>query len=920
MTVQTPHFDIFYDQKSERLVPRMAHHLEAAWAHVGKEYGTPVEGRTPFFFFSNHNEFEQTPIVSIGEGTGGVTEAFKNRFLIFNDGSEKWMKHVIYHEFTHVVQFNILYGGFWKSVQLLKSPFYPLWMMEGTAEYGSNGIDDATGEMVVRDAFANKQLPSLVELQGFNHLKPNQITLGYKTGDAAIKFLKDEYGQDKLKALLVNMKDYFDISSALQATLGEPSLGCDLERFDFRFQEWLHDKYDDFLKEAKTPSFYGPKLTSSDLIPQSNVSPVISPDGKKIYFFSDRGGPDQLYELDLSTLKSKVLLPLKPQKYESLHTGSRALSISPDGRWLAFAGEKVQRDFLYVLDLKKKNLKRFRIPFDQLRSPVFSPINNNQLVCVGMKQGYNDLYLIDRKGHLIKQITDSPQDERDPVFSSDESHVLFSGEVVSPIDGEPQGRNLFSLDLNTLQLEEISDHEGDETEPEPLANGGLLYVRDQDDEGNFRTNLIHRDQNGHETQLTNFIGGGFSPRASGTDHSVFYVGFDAGEKHIYKATWTFEGNSSLAQKNPPPDEKWGEGEARKPQNSQALLNWPLNTTSPHFSNQSRPYRFKGSTDLFIPFFFYSSIDGLVLMDIWQYSDLMGFHQIQQQAQFASGGDTMDLSLAYTYARYRPTFTVGVRSLRFYRDFDEDSQRRELTGIGYVTYPFDRVSSMSLGMGSTNREDVFFDESEPNSDFRDRFLISSLEYNTITGRYLIPTRGNRLAFVFQQGFNGLGGDQIYKTGFVEGTQYVPIPRESTWASRIFLGRSTGADRQVFRLGGIDRVRALSSGSDLNKKSNVALASTELRIRMKYLNARTAFMFPDFFFKAAYLVLFTDVGYGWNNTTERREFETDRLRNSTGLGVSWPTFILQSFQMNLTVQWAKRTDNGSDIWYVSAGPAF
>ena len=209
MVVQTEHFDIYYDEKTARMVPRMAQYLEGAWKEVGDMYGYHVPTRTPFFFYSNHNLFEQTNIVQIDEGTGGVTEAFKNRLLIFNDGSQEWLRHVIYHEFTHVVQFNILYGGWWKSVRLLKSPFYPLWMMEGSAEHGSGDIDDATEDMVVRDAVANNQLPDLAELHGFAHLKPNQVTLGYKTGDAAMEFLQEEYGTDKLGKMLFTMKDYF---------------------------------------------------------------------------------------------------------------------------------------------------------------------------------------------------------------------------------------------------------------------------------------------------------------------------------------------------------------------------------------------------------------------------------------------------------------------------------------------------------------------------------------------------------------------------------------------------------------------------------------------------------------------------------------------------------------------------------------
>ncbi len=283
--VKTEHFDIYFDKKDQALVPRAAYYLEQAWRDVGKKFNHQVLTRTPFFIYSNHNKFEQNTIVPIGEGTGGVTEAFKNRLIVFNDGSETWLKHVIPHEFTHVVQFSILYGGFWKSIRLLKSPFYPLWMMEGMAEYGAGGIDAPTGDMVVRDAVYTKTLIGLAELQGFNHVKPNQVTLGYKTGEAAIEFLADEYGPDKVGKLLKIMEEHFDVSSGLTS-----SLGTDLNRFDMRFKEWLREKYADFFDRAKEPVFYGPKLTSSDELPQSNEGLVVSPDGKKIYYFGDRTG------------------------------------------------------------------------------------------------------------------------------------------------------------------------------------------------------------------------------------------------------------------------------------------------------------------------------------------------------------------------------------------------------------------------------------------------------------------------------------------------------------------------------------------------------------------------------------------------------------------------------------------------------
>ncbi len=938
MIVQTDHFDIYYDAKTARMVPRMAQYLEGAWKEVGDMYGYHVPTRTPFFFYSNHNLFEQTNIVQIDEGTGGVTEAFKNRLMIFNDGSQEWLRHVIYHEFTHVVQFNILYGGWWKSIRLLKSPFYPLWMMEGSAEHGSGDVDDATEDMVVRDAVANNQLPDLAELHGFAHLKPNQVTLGYKTGDAAMEFLQEEYGADKLGKMLFTMKDYFDVSSVLQVIIG-----MDLTHFNLRFHEWMKEHYRTLLQTAHPAGFYGTQITQGkDGIPNFNDSPVLSADGKTIYHFSDRDGPVQVYATDIATHKTRALLPLKYGMYENLHNGGRGLSLSPDGRWLAFSGEKWQRDFMYLFDLKKNKLKRIKIPFDEFRTPVFSPVDNNRLVCVGMDNGFNDLYIIDRKGHVVERLTNSPQDERDPVFSNDGTKVYYSGEVMSEDLSEVRYRNIFSITIENKFVKEITQTVGSELEPEPIGDDKLIYERDRDDNGHYGFNLCTVDlKTGEEKRLTDFIGGGMSPRYDPKADRVFFVGFTGGEKHIFQATWTFQ-NAAVAQAAPPAPPMtitissaadattsvssatavdMGDGAPRKRlARAPSLLQWPSSAESPLFLGHARPYRFDASTDLFIPFVFYSTLDGLVLADVWQASDMLGNHQLQEQAQFASRSNTYDASLTYSYARYRPTFSLSVVGDEYFTDFDQDQLRREITGLGSATYPLDRVSSVSLGAGVTIRRDSTDSGAFAPEYFNDRFLVTSYDYDTVIGHYLVPTKGQRLSLFYQQGFLTAGGDQRYKADGMDETTYVPLEHESTWATRLFYGRSTGRDAQVFRLGGVDRIRGLDTDSLDTKTTNVALASTEFRFKMAYLNARTKFLFPDFFFKAAYLIVFDDVGYGWNNHGDWEQLKTDTLENSAGLGLSWPTFILQTYQLNLTVEWAHRTTTGIDIWYITVGPSF
>ncbi len=905
MSAQTEHFDVYYDSGTERMVPLIAQYLEESWREVGARLGYSVTERTPFFIYSNHNEFEQTNIVSIGEGTGGVTEAFKNRFLVFNDGSLTWLKHVIDHEFSHVVQFNVLYGGWWKSVRLLKSPFYPLWFMEGMAEYGSGSIDDPTGDMVTRDAVYHKQLPELPELHGFAHLKPNQITLGYKTGEAAMRFLADEYGPDKVNKLLLLMKDHFDISSAL-----DQMLGTDLYRFDRRFHEYMEDKYAAFFKVAKTPQAYGPQLTFADGIPQSNESPVLSPDEKRIYYFSDQKGHSLIYELNVETKRTRALVTLDWQRFENLHTKGRSLSISPDGTTLVFAGEKTQRDKIYFFDIERRRLSSVVIPFDEVRAPVFSP-DGLTLACVGLVRGFNDIYLINRQGEVVKRLTDTPQDERDPVWGLDGKSILFSGEVADD-KNQPVGRDLFRIDLESALVTAVTNYLGEETEPEMMPDGSIVFVRDREDQNSYGFNLyrFHPQTQGLE-KLTNMVGGAFSPRAVKKGNSLYYVGFDAGNRHIY-----FYEDLPVLTAEPDPltvPEKIDTS-------MYALRHWTDDIQSPYITGAVKPYKFQASTDLFLPFLYYSTLDGLVAADIWQGSDMLGNHQIQQQMQYASGVDFLDLAVFYTYARFRPDFTLGFQRTQYYRDFDEQDQRRELNVVGFSRYPLDRVNSVIAGAGITNRKDTYLDESEPDSVLKDRYWITGYIRDTVTGRYLVATRGSRLSLTYQDSVDAGEGNQNYKTGNAEGVNYHPLAGESTLVTRLFYGRSVGDTPQVFRLGGVDRIRGVSRGADTNKKSNVVLSSVEARLRLKYLNARTKFLFPDFFFKAAYLILFDDIGYGWNNREERRDFDLSTTENSAGVGISWPTFILQSYQLNLTVQWAKRTDDGREVWFITVGPTF
>jgi hypothetical protein len=211
-----PHFDIYYyGAAGQKLLPYVEQYLNEGYERVTRTLPNPLKDNSPFFLYNTHNDFEQNNIASAGEGTGGVTEAFKNRCLVAHMGSQRYLEHVVAHEYSHEVEFEYFFGGFWRSLRLLKFVFYPNWLMEGLAEYSSGDLDATTREMYLRDAATTGNLLPLEQLYNFNHVLPHQVTLAYKESEAFITYLVDEYGKDKLPQILTAFEDRFDASAVL---------------------------------------------------------------------------------------------------------------------------------------------------------------------------------------------------------------------------------------------------------------------------------------------------------------------------------------------------------------------------------------------------------------------------------------------------------------------------------------------------------------------------------------------------------------------------------------------------------------------------------------------------------------------------------------------------------------------------------
>ncbi|RYF15947.1 MAG: tolB protein precursor, partial [Flavobacteriales bacterium] len=151
--MQTPHFDIYYYIKNEKLLKKFAQDAETWYKMHQEVFRDTFLKKNPIILYNNHPDFQQTTALmgtNPSVGTGGVTEAFKNRVIMPVLDLNSQTRHVLGHELVHAFQYHMLLEK--DSIPLENVGATPLWMVEGMAEYLSVGKKDAFTSMWMRDA------------------------------------------------------------------------------------------------------------------------------------------------------------------------------------------------------------------------------------------------------------------------------------------------------------------------------------------------------------------------------------------------------------------------------------------------------------------------------------------------------------------------------------------------------------------------------------------------------------------------------------------------------------------------------------------------------------------------------------------------------------------------------------------------
>jgi Tol biopolymer transport system component len=499
---RTEHFDVYFYDGSEDLVDAVSTIIESANDEFEAVLGHQLSTVIPVIVYASHNDFQQTNVSAshISETVGGFTELFKNRVVVPFTGSYEDLRHVLYHELTHVFMFDIVYGGLVESVirQAYTNPV-PLWFVEGLAEYVSSGWD-SEAEMILRDLTLSDSIIPLQYLWGGY--------LVYKEGQSAVCFIADTYGPEKIEEMVKTVAKTHNLERALMEATGFTTTELS--------QEW----------EQALRKRYWPEVAGRDrgedvlrLITDHekdnsylNLGPVVSPDGQRVAFITDQSGYADIYVASMIDGKvlSKPVRGERSDEFETLHILRPGSSWSPDGRELCFVAKAGASDALHFVDAENGRLRRsVRFDFDGVFTPSWSP-DGERVAFVATDGGASDLYVCDLEGGYVVQLTDDFFDERTPVWSPDGRRIAFASDRDAPVREDlRRSYDLYAIDVETLEIETLVATAADERQPGWSPDGSVLtYVSDSS--GSPQLHLAGlRDS--MSVQLTNLIGGVASP-------------------------------------------------------------------------------------------------------------------------------------------------------------------------------------------------------------------------------------------------------------------------------------------------------------------------------------------------------------------------------------------------------------------------
>ena len=538
-TLETPHFLVLFHDGGEVVAARAA--MIAEEAH---QLLTPDLRWVPA-------EKTRLILADVSDAANGLATPFPfNRIIIYlrppleepfsiTDTAD-WLRIVITHEYAHILHLDNVQQGpaFLRNIfgrLYFPNLFQPNWLIEGLATYeetalsqGGRGRSSYT-EMLLRTAVLSGTFPDLSQGATYPDSWPGG-ELPYLYGVKFYQYLVAKYGPSfpaELSNHYAGRPLPFMVDSTARAVFGST-----FKAEWLLWQQQLQREYEVKARELRAAGLTEVAPLSSD--GGTTLFPALAPAGDRIAYSSrtaDRSSSLMLAGADGSHARPLLRRAVTPE--------NAAIVWLPDGSGLIYA--KLERDRydnlysdLYRYDLARGEERRLTHGL-RTGSPDLFPLSNEILCTVAYTNG-NRLAVVALDGQVKRYLSPEgdPRLFATPRWSPD-------GNKIAVAVKEPDGRFLLQLlDPDGALLATLPDDGAINASPSWSRDGEFLFFTS--DRGGIFNIHAYRLADGVLFQVTNLLGGAFSPQASQDGQSLLFVnygpaGFDLARLPLRPEEW-----------------------------------------------------------------------------------------------------------------------------------------------------------------------------------------------------------------------------------------------------------------------------------------------------------------------------------------------------------------------------------------------
>ncbi len=522
-TIETPHFNISYHTSAERTARVIAKVAEDIYGPVTTLYQHEPDHKVSIV------------VMDYSDYSNGAAYFYDNKIQIFAPaldfvlrGTHNWLRNVIAHEFTHIIQIqasmkfgrrfpafyfqwlnyeeerrqDVLYGYPNTVVSYPLSGFVvPSWFAEGVAQYNRPELSydywDSHRDMILRSYVLDGAMLTWNEMGVFGKTSLGNES-AYNAGFALTRYISQKYGNDAIPKIAKNISRIKNITidQAIEEAVGIG--GSEL------YNNWKKDLTEDYNRRIAPVKKNNIEGTPTADVGFGNFYSAYSPNQTKVAYTSNK-------EADYFGLSSVYVYDFETKKEKQIYFGvNSALSWSRDGRKIYFS--KLHHTNQFKISAETNDVFAYDIENEEeiqitknLRAadPSVSP-DGNLLCFVTNSDGTLNIMISDTAGNNARSVTKFTSGEQVflPKWSPDGKKIIFGFST-------KDGQDIAQIDIETAAMEIIIGGENDSRDPRYSRDGKFIYFS-SDRTGIFNIYRLNVESKKIE-QLTNVLGGAFMP-------------------------------------------------------------------------------------------------------------------------------------------------------------------------------------------------------------------------------------------------------------------------------------------------------------------------------------------------------------------------------------------------------------------------